>query len=147
MPPATGSDSAGRVFIHQAKIPIIIALTPCYNNNHMSDTLFSKIIDREVPADIVYEDDDCLAFRDINPQAPTHILVVPKKPIPKVADAGADDKELLGHLLMTASRIAKDEGCGESFRLVINNGEQAGQSVFHLHVHILGGRDFSWPPG
>ncbi|HSR63924.1 MAG TPA: histidine triad nucleotide-binding protein [Gammaproteobacteria bacterium] len=113
----------------------------------MSDTLFSKIIDREVPADIVYEDDDCLAFRDINPQAPTHILVLPKKPIPKVADAGVDDRELLGHLLTTASRIAKDEGCGDAFRLVINNGEQAGQSVFHLHVHILGGRDFSWPPG
>jgi len=147
MPPAAGNDSAGRVFIHRDKIPIIIDLTPCYNNNHMSDTLFGKIIDREVPADIVYEDEDCLAFRDTNPQAPTHILVVPKKPIPKVADAGANDKTLLGHLLTTASQIAKDEGCGDAFRLVINNGEQAGQSVFHLHVHILGGRSFSWPPG
>jgi histidine triad (HIT) family protein len=113
----------------------------------MTDTLFSKIIARQIPADIVYEDDLCLAFRDINPQAPLHILVVPKRPIPKVVDATEADKDLLGHLLIAASKIASDEGYGDAFRLVINNGEEAGQSVFHLHVHILAGRHFTWPPG
>ncbi len=113
----------------------------------MSDTLFSKIIQREIPADIVYEDEQCLAFRDVNPQAPMHILVVPKKPIAMVADAVDEDETLLGHLLTTASKIAKQEGFGDAFRLVVNNGANAGQTVFHLHVHILGGRSFAWPPG
>lgn len=113
----------------------------------MADTLFSKIITRQIPADIVYEDDLCLAFRDINPQAPVHILIIPKNPIPKVIDATEADKDLLGHLLIVAGKIAKNEGHEEAFRLVINNGENAGQSVFHLHVHILAGRIFSWPPG
>lgn len=113
----------------------------------MSDTIFSKIINREIPATIVYEDDRCLAFRDINPQAPMHILVIPKKPIPKLVDAQAEDQALLGHLLLKASEIAKSEGYGDAFRLVVNNGAGAGQTVFHLHVHILGGRGFSWPPG
>ena len=113
----------------------------------MTDTIFSKIIKREIPADIVYEDDDCLAFRDISPQAPVHILVIPKEPVVKVADASESHKQLLGHLLLVASDIAKKEGYGDAFRLVINNGEKAGQSVFHLHVHILAGRNFSWPPG
>jgi len=113
----------------------------------MTDTIFSKIIARQIPADIVYEDDLCLAFRDVNPQAPVHILVVPKNPIPMVVDATDSDKDLLGHLLIVASRIANDEGYGDAFRLVINNGEKAGQSVFHLHVHILAGRNFTWPPG
>ena len=113
----------------------------------MSDTLFSKIIEREIPADIVFEDEQCLAIRDINPQAPVHILVIPKKPIEKVANATNSDEELLGHLLIVASQIAKDEGYEDAFRLVVNNGEDAGQSVFHLHVHILAGRSFTWPPG
>lgn len=113
----------------------------------MADTIFSKIIKREIPANIVYEDELCLAFRDVNPQAPVHILVIPKKTIAKVADATVTDKDLLGHLLLMAGKIAKDEGYGDSFRLVINNGEQAGQTVFHLHVHLLAGRNFSWPPG
>jgi histidine triad (HIT) family protein len=113
----------------------------------MADTLFSKIITRQIPADIVYEDELCLAFRDINPQAPVHILIIPKNPIPKVIDATEADKDLLGHLLIVAGKIAKNEGHEEAFRLVINNGENAGQSVFHLHVHILAGRNFSWPPG
>jgi len=113
----------------------------------MSDTLFSKIIQREIPADIVYEDEQCLAFRDVNPQAPVHILVIPKKPIAMVADAAEEDEALLGHLLTTASKIAKQEGFGDAFRLVVNNGADAGQTVFHLHVHILGGRSFAWPPG
>ena len=113
----------------------------------MTDTIFGKIIKREIPANIVYEDDQCLAFRDINPQAPVHILVIPKKPIPRVADAAAGDRELLGHLLEIAGKIAKDEGHGDDFRLVINNGEKSGQTVFHLHVHLLAGRFFGWPPG
>ena len=110
-------------------------------------TLFEKIIAREVPADIVYEDDQCLAFRDINPQAPVHVLVIPKKPIPMVGEAHEADEPLLGHLLTTASKIAEDEGYGDAFRLAINNGAKAGQTVFHLHVHVLAGRQFNWPPG
>jgi histidine triad (HIT) family protein len=113
----------------------------------MADTLFSKIIDREIPADIVYEDDLCLAFRDINPQAPVHILIIPKQPIPMLTDATEDDRLLLGHLLLTAHRIAVQEGIAGAYRLNINNGAGAGQSVFHLHVHLLGGRSFTWPPG
>ena len=113
----------------------------------MADTIFSKIINREIPANIVYEDELCLAFRDLNPQAPVHILVIPKKPVPKVTDATSADRELLGHLLVIAGRIAKDEGHGDAFRLVINNGEKSGQTVFHLHVHLLAGRLFGWPPG
>ena len=112
----------------------------------MEDTLFSRIINREIPADIVYEDDLCLAFNDISPQAPMHILIIPKKPIVKVADAESDDAQLLGHLMIKAGEIAKQRGY-DDFRLVINNGAGAGQSVFHLHIHILGGRPFSWPPG
>ncbi|MBM7334639.1 MAG: histidine triad nucleotide-binding protein [Alcanivorax sp.] len=112
----------------------------------MSETIFSKIIDREIPADIVYEDDQCLAFKDINPQAPTHFLVIPRKPIPKLSDADQEDKELLGHLLLVAGQVAREQGL-EDFRLNVNNGAGASQTVFHLHVHVLGGRPFSWPPG
>ena len=113
----------------------------------MSDTLFLKIINREIPADIVYEDDLCLAFRDINPQAPMHILLIPKKHLPRLADADTGDQALMGHLMLKASEIATEEGFGDAFRLVVNNGEGAGQAVFHLHLHILGGRPLSWPPG
>lgn len=113
----------------------------------MTETLFSKIIDREIPADIVYEDDLCLAFRDINPQAPVHILVIPKKPIARIADATEEDQSMLGHLLLRARQIASDEGLDDGYRLVVNNGEEAGQTVFHLHIHILGGRRMNWPPG
>ena len=113
----------------------------------MADTIFSKIVAGEIPADIVYEDDQCLAFKDIQPQAPVHILVIPRKPIEKVGDAEADDQELLGHLLLAASRVAKEQGVGDAFRLVINNGADAGQSVFHLHLHIRAGRPLTWPPG
>ncbi|MEM7027555.1 MAG: histidine triad nucleotide-binding protein [Pseudomonadota bacterium] len=113
----------------------------------MSDTIFTKILNREIPADIVYEDDLCLAFRDINAQAPIHILVIPKKPIPKVADAKEEDQVLLGHLMLKAGDIARAEGYGDAFRLVMNNGEAVGQTVFHMHIHILAGRDFTWPPG
>jgi len=109
--------------------------------------LFSKIISREIPADIVYEDEHCLAFRDINPQAPTHVLLIPKKAIPRLADATPEDQALLGHMMLAAGKIARELGVGEAFRLVANNGAAAGQSVFHLHLHILGGRPMSWPPG
>ncbi len=110
-------------------------------------TLFGKIIRREIPADVVYEDDLCLAFRDINPQAPTHVLVIPKKEIAKLSDAGAEDQALLGHLMLAAGKIARSLGVGDTFRLVVNNGAEAGQSVFHLHLHILAGRKLRWPPG
>jgi histidine triad (HIT) family protein len=112
------------------------------------DTIFGKIIRREIPADIVYEDEVCLAFRDVTPQAPTHVLVIPKKPIPKLADATSDDKELLGHLLLTVKQVAEQLGiAAEGYRVVINTGSNGGQTVFHLHLHLLGGRSLQWPPG
>ncbi|MBC7779822.1 MAG: histidine triad nucleotide-binding protein [Proteobacteria bacterium] len=110
-------------------------------------TIFDKIIARELPADVVYEDELCLAFRDINPQAPVHVLLIPKKPLVDLADATAGDQALLGHLLLVAAKVADELGIGGAFRLNVNNGASAGQSVFHLHLHILGGRAFSWPPG
>ncbi len=113
----------------------------------MTETIFAKIIRREIPADIVYEDDLCLAFRDVNPQAPVHILVIPKQPIARLIDAVDDDQSLLGHLLLSANKIALEQDIGEAFRLVVNNGADVGQSVFHLHLHILAGRSFTWPPG
>ena len=113
----------------------------------MSQTIFSKIINREIPADIVYEDDHALAFRDINPQAPLHVLVIPKKPIDMLSSALAEDQEVLGYLMLTAAKVARQEGYGDAFRLVVNNGADAGQTVFHLHIHVLGGRSLSWPPG
>jgi histidine triad (HIT) family protein len=110
-------------------------------------TIFSKIIKREIPAKIVYEDDLCLAFHDVNPQAPTHVLLIPKKEIPRLVDSTPEDQALLGHLMLTANKIARQLGVGDAFRLAINNGADAGQSVFHLHFHILAGRAFKWPPG
>ena len=110
-------------------------------------TIFGKVIRREIPADIVYEDELCLAFRDINPQAPTHILLIPKKEIDMLANAGSEDAALLGHMMLAAGKIARQFGVGDAFRLVVNNGAEAGQSVFHLHLHILGGRKLRWPPG
>ena len=111
------------------------------------NTVFGKIIAREIPATIVYEDERCLAFRDINPQAPTHVLLIPKKEIPRLVDATEQDEALLGHLMLAAGKVARQLGAGDAFRLVINNGEDVGQSVFHLHMHILGGRKMAWPPG
>jgi len=111
------------------------------------DTIFSKIIRREIPADIIYEDDLCLAFRDITPQAPVHILVIPKKPIPQIELAESEDHALLGHLLLTVKRVAAQVGLTNGYRVVINNGVDGGQTVNHLHLHILGGRQLGWPPG
>jgi len=111
-------------------------------------TLFEKIIAREIPADIVFEDDQCLAFRDISPQAPVHILIIPKKPIARIGAAQADDQSLLGHLLLTAADIARRENIAPTgYRLVINNGPHGGETVPHLHIHLLGGRLLNWPPG
>ena len=114
----------------------------------MSQTLFEKIVARQIPADIVYEDEAVLAFRDIHPQAPTHILIVPKKPIPRIAEAGVEDQNLLGQLLLSAAKVARQVGLEKSgYRLVINNGVDGGETVPHLHCHILGGRHMTWPPG
>lgn len=113
----------------------------------MTETIFSKIINRQIPADIVYEDDLCLAFRDIAPQAPVHILVIPKQPITMLEAVQPEDQALLGHLLLTAAKVAKDQHLDQGYRLVINNGADGGQTVFHLHLHILGGRSLQWPPG
>ena len=113
----------------------------------MSETIFSKIIKREIPADIVYEDDLAIAFKDITPQAPVHIIIIPKKPISQLAAAESEDEALLGHLLLTAKGVAQQVGLTNGYRLVINNGSDGGQTVYHLHLHILGGREMGWPPG
>ena len=110
-------------------------------------TLFEKIIAREIPAKIEYEDDQCIVIHDIDPQAPTHILVIPKKVISRVGEAQVGDGTLLGHLLLTAGNIAKSLNLEDGYRIVINNGKNGGEAVPHLHVHVLGGRQLSWPPG
>ena len=113
----------------------------------MTDTLFQKIIDKEIPAEVIYEDDLSLAFKDINPVAPNHVLIIPKKHIPKISDAGSEDKDHLGHLMYVAGEVARELGVEDAFRLVINNGADAQQTVFHLHIHLIAGRPFTWPPG
>jgi histidine triad (HIT) family protein len=114
----------------------------------MSKNIFEKIIAREIPADIVYEDESVLAFRDVNPKAPTHVLIVPKKSIARLAEAKAEDELLLGHLLLKAGEVARQLGLNKSgYRVVINNGKDGGETVPHLHCHILGGRGLAWPPG
>lgn len=110
-------------------------------------TIFQKIIDREIPADIVFEDDTVLAFRDINPAAPVHVLVIPKKPIERIEHVEPDDEALLGHMMWVATEVARREGLDGGYRLVLNNGQDGGQSVFHIHLHVLGGRALAWPPG
>jgi histidine triad (HIT) family protein len=111
------------------------------------ETIFSKIIRKEIPARVVYEDDLAIAFQDIHPQAPVHVLVIPKKPIPQLDNAETQDVELLGHLLLTVKQVAQDLKLKDGYRVVINNGENGGQTVNHLHLHILGGRQMQWPPG
>lgn len=116
--------------------------------NYDDSNIFARLLRGEIPADVLYEDDLCLAFRDIAPQAPTHFLVIPKRGIPRLADASLEDKECLGHLLLTARHVAEQLGVAEDgFRVVVNSGERANQTVFHLHVHVLAGRDMTWPPG
>ena len=113
----------------------------------MKDNIFQKVIDRKIPADIVYEDDRCLAFRDVNPQAPVHVLIIPRKVIATHAEIRDADKDLLGHLHVVAGKLANQLGIAEGYRLVINCKELAGQTVPHLHMHLLGGRAMGWPPG
>ena len=113
----------------------------------MAETIFSKIIDRKIPARIEHEDNRCLAFHDVAPQAPTHVLVIPKKPIPSLADLEPADEALVGHLVMVATQLAAKLGLGDGYRLVVNCGRDGGQSVDHLHVHLLAGRAMRWPPG
>lgn len=114
----------------------------------MSKTVFEKIVTREIPAEIVFEDDLVLAVRDISPKAPTHVLIFPKKPVPRIAEATSEDHKMLGHLLLKAAEVASKVGLKQSgYRLVINNGPDGGESVPHLHCHILGGRHMAWPPG
>lgn len=111
-----------------------------------SDTIFGRILRGEIPCQEVYADDLCLAFRDVNPQAPVHVLVIPREPIAHLGEATAEHQALLGHLLLVAARVAQQEGL-ESWRTVINSGAEAGQTVFHLHLHVIGGRPLAWPPG
>lgn len=110
-------------------------------------TIFARIIDREIPAKIVYEDDRVLAFHDVNPQAPIHILIIPKKAIDRIENLSPGDRELAGHMVWAAAQIAKEQQLVDGYRLVFNNGENAGQTVFHIHLHLLGGRHMGWPPG
>ena len=110
-------------------------------------TIFQKIIDREITADIVYEDELCLAFRDVSPQAPTHVLLIPKKPVASLDEFTDEDQQLAGHLLMTVPKVAAELGLADGYRTVVNTGSKGGQTVFHLHIHILGGRSLTWPPG
>jgi histidine triad (HIT) family protein len=110
-------------------------------------TLFEQIIAREIPAKIEHEDEDCIVIHDIDPQAPVHVLVIPKKPIPRIGQAETEDQSLLGHLLLTAAQVAKKLDLAAGYRVVINNGKGGGEAVPHLHVHVLGGRQMNWPPG
>ncbi|KAI4479188.1 hypothetical protein M0804_011327 [Polistes exclamans] len=111
------------------------------------DTIFGKILRKEIPCNFIYEDDKCVAFNDINGQAPVHFLVIPRKPISQLSKADDEDEALLGHLMLVARKIAKQEGLDNGFRLVVNDGKDGAQSVFHLHLHVLGGRQMQWPPG
>jgi len=113
----------------------------------MEKTIFAKIIDREIPAEILYEDDLALAFKDINPQAPVHVLIIPKKPLVSLADAGDEDQQLLGHLLLVLKKLAAELGLSNGYRTVLNTGDDGGQEVPHLHFHLLGQRSMTWPPG
>ena len=113
----------------------------------MNESIFTKIFKKKIPGEIVYEDSNCFAIKDINPQAPVHLLIIPKKHIAKVSDANDEDKELLGSLLLASQKIAKKFNLDDNYRLVVNNGAKAGQTVFHIHIHLLGGKSLSWSPG
>jgi histidine triad (HIT) family protein len=119
-------------------------MAPADDTSH--DTIFGRILRGEIPCDQVYADELCLAFRDVAPQAPVHVLVIPREPIARLDEAGEEHAALLGHLLLVAAKVARQEGL-EGFRTVINSGGEAGQTVFHLHVHVIGGRPLAWPPG
>lgn len=110
-------------------------------------TIFAKIIDGDIPSEFIFEDDQCVVFRDISPSAPKHLLVLPRKPIARISEAEDEDEQLLGHLLVVARRVAKQEGLMNGYRIVINDGKEGQQTVLHLHIHVIGGRQLSWPPG
>uniref|UniRef100_A0A1I7RL75 HIT domain-containing protein n=1 Tax=Bursaphelenchus xylophilus TaxID=6326 RepID=A0A1I7RL75_BURXY len=114
---------------------------------NVQDTIFGKIIRKEIPAKIIYEDENVLAFHDVSPQAPVHFLVIPKKPITMIEKAGKEDEALLGKLFLAAKDVAKTVGLENGYRIVVNNGKEGCQSVYHLHLHVLGGRQLNWPPG
>jgi len=137
-----GGDAKNEEKLAQTSSPI-----PAAASLEENPTIFGKILRGEIPAVVVHEDELCMAFRDVNPVAPTHILIIPKKHIPMLSEANDDDSALLGHLLSSARKIAKDQGLGDGFRIVINNGVNGCQSVYHLHVHLIGGKQLSWPPG
>ncbi|XP_062585287.1 adenosine 5'-monophosphoramidase HINT1-like [Saccostrea cucullata] len=111
------------------------------------DTIFGKIARKEVPCEFIYEDDQCVAFNDLTPQAPVHFLVIPKKPVSRLAETEDGDEQLLGHLVLVAKKVAKQRGLNDGYRLVINDGPIGGQSVYHLHIHVMSGRQMGWPPG
>uniref|UniRef100_A0A023FE00 Putative zinc-binding protein of the histidine triad hit family n=1 Tax=Amblyomma cajennense TaxID=34607 RepID=A0A023FE00_AMBCJ len=111
------------------------------------DTIFGKIVRGEIPTKFIYEDDKCVAFHDINPQAPVHFLVIPKKPIPQLSKATEADKDILGHIMYVAQLVAKEQKLDKGFRVVVNDGPQGCQSVYHVHLHVMGGRQMNWPPG
>jgi histidine triad (HIT) family protein len=126
---------------------IVTPLASIWETEMLVDNIFLKVIDKSIPAKIAYEDELCLAFHDIKPQAPTHVLIIPRKVIRTLDDATADDQALLGHLLLVGTKLAGELGLSKGYRLVVNCNEQGGQTVPHLHVHLLGGRDMQWPPG
>ncbi|XP_064388039.1 adenosine 5'-monophosphoramidase HINT1-like [Halichondria panicea] len=111
------------------------------------ETVFAKILRKAIPCDFIYEDDKCVAFKDMNPQAPSHFLVIPRKPIPQLSKAEDSDAEILGHLMVVARKVAAEQGLENGFRVVVNDGSDGGQEVFHLHLHVMGGRKMDWPPG
>ena len=117
------------------------------NETSKGNTIFQKIIDKEIPAEIIYEDDSVLSFKDVSPQAPVHFLVIPKKPITMIEKAEDADEQLLGHCMLVARKVAKERGLDKGYRLVLNNGVEGCQSVYHIHIHVLGGKQLSWPPG
>ncbi|EDQ91314.1 uncharacterized protein MONBRDRAFT_23586 [Monosiga brevicollis MX1] len=123
------------------------AQTAAQSHVEGGDTIFGKIIRREIPADIIYEDERCLAFNDVSPQAPTHFLVIPKTPIEMLSKAQPEQAELLGHLMLTAAKVAEEQKLDAGYRVVVNNGANGCQSVYHLHLHVMGGKQLSWPPG
>ena len=135
------------VNVPQDDVSPFVVIRGYINSGGVGMTIFQKIIDRQIPADIVYEDELCLAFRDVHPQAPTHVLIIPRKPLPSLAHATDEDQALLGHLLLVARTLAVQLGLADGYRTVMNCGRDGGQSVDHLHIHLLGGRALGWPPG
>ena len=138
---SSASDAPAIASVAAAPDPATIAGGAAVN-----DTIFGRILRGEIPCEAVYADDLCLAFRDVNPQAPVHVLVIPREALVNLGDAGRQHRELLGHLLLVAAKVARQEGL-EGWRTVINSGAEAGQTLFHLHVHVIGGRPLAWPPG